>query len=124
MNGGVPPQGEPAGERTTEDDTTLGSYERVHERSPSFLASDGHPYSVSIETEKVPDLTRPWEGFLVFPKWATNGMGIMGHLETPTLWTGRSEEEVRQAAGETSLVKVQEHLEAALRRKAQSEPGN
>lgn len=123
-NGGPPPGSGPAGTRTTEDDTTLGAYLRVHERPPTFLGSDGHPYSVSVETERVPDLRHPWEGFLVFPRWATNGLGITGHLETPTLWTGRSEEEVRDSAGATSLVEVQDHLEAALRRRAESEPGN
>lgn len=108
----------PSGDRLDEahpvDDSTLGGYFRVHDRPPAFDGPDGHPYTVSLELEKVPDLRHPWEGYLVFPRWALNGLGIVGHVETPTLWRGRSEEEVRQAAGETPLIEVQRHLHAAL----------
>jgi hypothetical protein len=99
-------------------DTTLGGYFRVHDRPPAFEGPDGHPYTVSIEVEKVPDLRNPYEGYLVFPRWAQNGLGIVGHVETPTLWRGRSREEVHWAAGESSLPDVQSHLNAALQRKA------
>lgn len=96
------------------DDSTLGSYFRVHDRPPAFDGPDGHPYTVSLETEKVPDLRHPWEGYLVFPRWAQSGVGIVGHVETPTLWRGRSEEEIRRTAGDTPLIEVQRHLHAAL----------
>jgi hypothetical protein len=97
------------------EDATLGGYFRVHERPPAFEASDGHPYTVSVEVEKTPDLRAPWEGFLVFPRWAETGVGIVGHVETPTLWTGRSRDEVTASAGRTPLIRVQELLEEALR---------
>lgn len=106
------------GEAEPVDDTTLAGYFRVHERPPAFEGPDGHPYTVSIETERVPDLTAPWEGYLVFPRWAANGLGIVGHVETPTLWTGRSKDEVLLDAGETTLVKVQDHLNTAVGRSA------
>jgi hypothetical protein len=96
------------------DDTTLGGYFRVHDRPPAFEGPDGHPYTVSIEVEKVPDLTAPWQGYLVFPRWARNGLGIIGHVETPTLWRGRSADEIRWSAGELSLQAVQDHLHRAV----------
>ncbi|HSG49561.1 MAG TPA: hypothetical protein VLA43_17200 [Longimicrobiales bacterium] len=107
-----------ADEAGTVDDTTLGGYFRVHDRPPAFEGADGHPYTVSIEVEKVPDLRHPWEGFLIFPRWARNGLGIVGHVETPTLWTGASPEEVRWAAGEITLHQVQAHLNTAIRNRA------
>lgn len=102
-------------ESETASDTTLGGYFRVHDRPPAFEGPDGHPYTVSVEVERVPDLRAPWEGYLVFPRWAQNGLGITGHVETPTLWRGASPDEVREAAGASSLQAVQDHLHAALR---------
>ena len=67
-----------------DDDVTLGGYMRVHNRPPAFDGPDGHPYTVSLETEKTGDLRAPVAGFLVFPRWAENGVGIIGHVETPT----------------------------------------
>jgi hypothetical protein len=99
-------------------DTTLGGYFRAHDRPPAFEGPDGHPYTVSIEVEKVPDLRNPYEGYLVFPRWAQNGLGIVGHVETPTLWRGRSREEVHWAAGESSLPDVQSYLNTAIQKKA------
>lgn len=97
------------------EDATLGGYLRVHERPPAFEGSDGHPYTVSIETEKTPDLRAPYRGYLVFPRWAQTGVGILGHLETELLWSGMTHAEVEAAAGQTSLDRVQELLEAAIR---------
>lgn len=96
------------------DDTTLGGYFRVHDRPPAFEGPDGHPYTVTVEVEKVADLRAPFEGYLVFPRWALNGLGIVGHVTTPTLWRGRSADEVRFTAGETPLQTVQTHLYTAV----------
>jgi len=77
---------EPAHEHgRTADDSTLGGYFRVHDRPPAFDGPDGHPYSVSIEVEKTANLRTPFAGYLVFPRWAQTGVGIVGHVETPTL---------------------------------------
>ena len=100
------------------DDTTLAGYFRAHDRPPAFEGADGHPYTVSIEVEKVPDLRAPYEAFLVFPRWAQNGLGIIGHVETPTLWRGRSRDEVRWQAGQATLHEVQSHLHTAIRTEA------
>jgi hypothetical protein len=100
------------------DDTTLDGYFRVHERPPAFEGADGHPYTVSVEVEKVPDLREPFEGFLVFPRWAKTGVGIVGHLETSTLWRRSSPDEVHLAAGALTLPEVQKHLNDAIRNRA------
>ena len=105
----------------TQDDTTLAGYFRVHDRPPAYQGPDGHPYTVSVETEKTADLKAPWEGYLVFPRWAQTGVGIVGHVETPTVVRASSAEEAEELLGELTLHEVQELLEAAVRRTTESE---
>ncbi len=97
------------------EDATLGGYLRVHERPPAFEGSDGHPYTVSIEVEKTPDLKAPYRGYLVFPRWAQTGVGIVGHLETGLLWSGTTHADVQEAAGRSTLDEVRALLETAIR---------
>jgi hypothetical protein len=106
---------DPEGDPESPDDTTLGGYFRVHDRPPAFEGSDGHPYTVSIEVEKTADLRSPWIGFLVFPRWAETGVGIVGHVETPVLWQGKGRDTVLAEAGALTLLEVQERLEDAIR---------
>ena len=98
------------------EDATLGGYIRTHNRPPAFEGVDGQPYSVSIETERTSNLRTPWVAYLVFPRWAETGLGIVGHVETPLLWEGRSEEEVVAHAGATPLLRVKELLDEAILR--------
>lgn len=104
-----------------QDDTTLGGYFRVHDRPPAYEGSDGHPYTVSVETEKTADLKAPYAGYLVFPRWAQSGVGIVGHLETPTLVEGRTADEATKRLGELSLFTVQDLLEEAIQRRSDDE---
>jgi len=84
---------------------------------------DGEPYTVALEAEKTADLSAPWEGYLVFPRWASTGLGVVGHVETPTLLRGRSREGVLEELGQTPLGRVKELLdEAILRRHGASRP--
>jgi len=99
------------------EDSTLGGYFRTHDRPPAFEGSDGHPYTVSIETERTPDLRAPWEGYLVFLRWAETGLGVVGHAESSTLWRGRSEQEVLREAGSASLGQVKAWLDEAIERR-------
>ena len=103
----------------TQDDTTLAGYFRVHDRPPAYQGSDGHPYTVSVETERTADLKAPWEGYLVFPRWAQTGVGIVGHVETPTVVRAPSQAEVEERLGELTLHRVQELLEDAIDRAAE-----
>jgi hypothetical protein len=103
------------------EDGTLGGYLRVHSRPPAFEGVDGQPYTVSIELEKTANLRAPWAAYLVFPKWAETGLGVVGHLETPLLWEGRDEQEALRLAGETPLAGVKALLDEAIRRRREEE---
>jgi hypothetical protein len=105
------------------EDGTLGGYMRVHTRPPAFEGEDGQPYTVSVEVEKTANLRTPWGAYLIFPKWAETGLGVVGHVETPLLWQGRDEQEVVRLAGETPLGRVKELLDEAIRRKRALETG-
>ena len=96
------------------DDSTLAGYFRVHDRPPAYEGSDGHPYTVSVETEKTGDLRAPWIGYLVFPRWAQNGVGIVGHVETGDLVRAATQEEAQASLGELTLHDIQARLEHAI----------
>lgn len=95
-------------------DATLGGYLRTHDRPPAFEGSDGQPYTVSPEVEKTGDLPTPYEGFLVFPRWAATGLGVVGHVETPTLVAARTRDEAERALGELPLVQLKALLDEAI----------
>jgi hypothetical protein len=105
------------------EDSTLGGYMRVHTRPPAFEGEDGQPYTVSIEVERTANLRTPWGAYLVFPKWAETGLGVVGHVETPLLWEGRDEQEVVRLVGATPLGRVKALLDEAIRSKRAFETG-
>ncbi|TVR60766.1 MAG: hypothetical protein EA422_13470 [Gemmatimonadales bacterium] len=102
-------------------DATLGGYFREHSRPPAFEGLDGEPYTVSIEVEKTGDLRAPYQGYLVFPRWASTGLGVIGHLETPTLLAGPNPQEVMGRLGALPLVQVKLLLDQAIDR-SRTEP--
>lgn len=106
-----------AGPGEGEDDHTLGGYFDVHSRPPAFEACDGQPYTVSIETERSGELKAPVAGYLVFPRWAGTGLGIVGHVESPLLWRGSTRDAVVEQAGAVTLHEVQRLLNEAVLRK-------
>ena len=106
-----------AGEETrTPDpaDLTLGGYLKEHSRPPAFEGVDGEPYTVSAEAEQTPNLRAPYEGYLVFPRWAVTGLGVVGHVETGTLERGPSREAVLEALRRLPLRRVKEILDVAI----------
>ena len=107
----------------SQEDTTLGGYFSVHDRPPAWEGSDGHPYTVSLEAEKTADLSAPWEGYLVFPRWAQNGVGVVGHVETPTVARDRTEDAVLATLRDLDLHEVKELLERAIRVSEESRIG-
>lgn len=98
----------------TQGDATLGGYFEVHDRPPAFEGIDGHPYTVSIEVEQVADLLTPFVGYLVFPRWAQTGVGIVGHLETGVLWQGKGSAQVRASAEALTLLEAKRLLDEAI----------
>ncbi len=106
---------------TAPDDSTLAGYFDVHDRPPAYDGPDGHPYTVSLEVEKTVNLRAPYAGYLVFPRWAETGVGIVGHVETPTLVECASQEEATERLGRLTLLEVQGLLVDAIRRKLEGE---
>jgi hypothetical protein len=100
------------------EDATLGGYFEVHDRPPAYGGPDGHPYTVSLEVERTANLRAPHAGYLVFPRWAQTGVGIVGHAETPTLVECASHEEALHRLGEFTLLEVQQLLVEAIQRDA------
>ena len=100
-------------------DTTLGGYLAYHHRPPAFQGTDGHPYTVSMEVEHTSNLLAPFSGYLVFPRWAETGAGIVGHLETPILLEEVSRGEAEASLGALTLMEVQALLEEAIQRQRQ-----
>lgn len=100
-------------------DGTLGGYLSLHHRPPAFLGSDGSPYTVSVEVERTADLLAPFSGYLVFPRWAETGVGILGHVETPLLFHGTSRAQVEASLGALTLEDVHDLLEEAIRHQNQ-----
>jgi hypothetical protein len=70
---------------------------------------------VSPEVERTSNLRAPYAGYLVFPRWALTGVGIVGHVETPTLCECGTADEATNRLGELTLLEVQELLLEALR---------
>jgi hypothetical protein len=97
-------------------DATLGGYFKEHDRPPGFEGTDGEPYTVSPEVEMTPDLEAPFEGYLVFPRWAVTGLGVIGHVETATLVRGRTRDEALERLGELPLLRVKQLLDEAIAR--------
>lgn len=112
------PSPEELQEPAREDDTTLGGYLHVHSRPPAFEGCDGQPYTVSIETERLPELKAPVGAYLVFPRWAATGLGVVGHVETNLLWRGSTATEARAGAEALPLQAVQDLLNRAILKKA------
>jgi hypothetical protein len=111
---GTDPAPETSPDAAPPQDGTLGGYLEVHDRPPAFEGSDGHPYTVSMEVERTADLRAPYQGYLVFPRWAQTGVGIIGHVESATLAECRSERDARARLGALTLLEVQHILEDAL----------
>jgi hypothetical protein len=109
------PPDQPSRDVPTED-ATLGGYIEVHDRPPAYAGVDGHPYTVSLEIEKTTNLRAPYAGYLVFPRWAQTGVGIVGHVETPTLCECASQDEAMHRLGALTLLDVQRLLTEAIAR--------
>ncbi len=97
-------------------DATLGGYLEEHQRPPAFQGKDGSPYTVSLEVEQVGSLQNPYVGYLVFPRWADTGLGIVGHVETPVLLAERGSAKVRTRLEGLRLREVKDLLDEAIDR--------
>lgn len=103
--------------RSEVEDSTLGGYFSVHSRPPAFEGCDRQPYTVSLEIEQVADPRAPYVGYLVFPRWAETGLGVVGHVQTDILCEGRGRDEVREMLGVLDLTRIKVLLDQAITRK-------
>jgi hypothetical protein len=94
------------------DDTTLGGYQRVHERPPAFGAADGQAYTVGTFTD---DTDGRFGAALVFVRWGEGGRPV-GHLETDYLAFGSSPDEALAPVLALTLVQVKAHLDRCVER--------
>lgn len=104
-------------------DATLGGYLDTHDRPPAFEGADGHPYTVSVEVEQTPDLRAPYVGYLVFPRWAATGLGVIGHVQTPVLCRERGRAAAEDRLRELSLDQVRSLLDDGVERRGEQAGG-
>ena len=100
-------------------DATLGGYLDTHDRPPAFEGADGHPYTVSVEVEQTPDLRAPYVAYLVFPRWAATGLGVIGHVQTPVLCRERGRAAAEDRLRERSLDRVKSLLAEGIERRGE-----
>ncbi|MBI4520517.1 MAG: hypothetical protein HY701_06745 [Gemmatimonadetes bacterium] len=104
-------------------DATLGGYFKTHTRPPAFEGSDAQPYTVSIEVEKTGDLVAPYVAYLVFPRWASTGIGIVGHVESEIIGRAKTREQAQERAEALTLYETKRLLDEAIQRKARELEG-
>jgi hypothetical protein len=95
------------------DETTLGGYQRVHQRPPAFGGADGRAYSVSPWADDVPDATGRYGAALLFVRWG-DGERPVGHVETDYLAFGPTPEAALAPLLALTLREVKEHLDRCV----------
>ena len=96
------------------EDSTLGGYERVHERPPAFSGSDGHAYTVATLVDDDPDPVGRYGAALLFVRWSSAGERAVGHLETDYLAFGSSPDQAVVPLLGLSLGEVKSHLDRCI----------
>jgi len=97
------------------DDTTLGRYQRVHQRPPAFGGADGQAYSVSPWVDDVPDAAGRFGAALLFVRWG-EGERPVGHVETDYLAFGPTPDAALALVLALTLREVKEHLDRCVAR--------
>jgi hypothetical protein len=72
-----------------------------------------------MEVEQTGNLRAPYSGYLVFPRWAETGVGIIGHVETSVLVEARTGAQATQALESLTLYEVKDQLENAIIRQSE-----
>ena len=93
---------------------TLGGYMAKHERAAAFGGSDGHAYSVAVYVDDEMDQHGRFGAALLFVRWSPAGDQPVGHVETPALAWGRSQEEAEERLKALSLFDVKAALDEAI----------
>ncbi len=105
------------------DASTVGGYTAVHARPPAFEGKDGAAYSVEIMTDETGDASNPWAAYLLFVRYQHGDPVASGHVETPYLNFGATEDEARSLAGAMRLSDALAELNKAIaERSSESQP--
>ncbi|MBA3657400.1 MAG: hypothetical protein H0W69_08620 [Gemmatimonadaceae bacterium] len=102
------------------DPNTIGGYMAVHDRPAAFEGSDGASYSTELVVDKTDDESAPFGGYILFIRWGQGEPFASGHLETPYLFYGRSDEDARGMVAQLSLSSVKKLLDGLIAARAQS----
>ena len=105
------------------EDTTLGGYQRVHQRAPAFGGLDGRAYSVSTFVDEEPDAYGRCGAALLFVRWSDAGDRPDGHLETDYLVFGRTPAEALAPVLALTLHEVKAHLDRCIQAAEQRRGG-
>jgi hypothetical protein len=97
------------------DDTTLGSYQLVHQRPPAFGGADGQAYSVSPWVDDAPDAAGRYGAALLFVRWG-DGEKPVGHVETDYLAFGPTPDAALAPVLALTLREVKQHLDRCVTR--------
>jgi len=95
------------------DDTTLGGYQQIHGRPPSFGAADGQAYSVDTFADDATGDGR-YGAALLFVRWGESAP--VGHLETEYLAFGSTPDEALAPVLALTLEQVKAHLDQCVAR--------
>lgn len=76
---------------------------------------------MSVEVEKTPNLIAPFAGYLVFPRWAETGLGVVAHVESRTVLEGRDPVEVETGLRSLTLSEVKALLDEAIEKRARGD---
>jgi hypothetical protein len=96
------------------DANTVGGYTAVHARPPAFEGKDGASYSAEIMTDATGDRSQPWAAYLLFVRYQHGDPVASGHVETPYLRFGNTEQEAHDSVGAMQLNEALAELNNAI----------
>jgi hypothetical protein len=104
------------------DANTLGGYIAVHNRPAAFEGRDGASYSVEIITDADAGRGSEFSSYILFIRWREGDPVASGHLETPYLSSGNTEEESRRPIEAMKLSEVRAELDKLIRDPEKTRP--
>lgn len=96
------------------DANTIGGYRAVHARPAAFEGRNGTSYSVEIVVDEVREPAGRFGAYLLFVEWRRGDPVAAGHLETPYIAFGDSEDAARAALGAMLLSDVKRALDELI----------
>lgn len=92
----------------------------VHDRPAAFEGSDGASYSTELVVDKTEDQSALFGSYILFIRWGLGEPFASGHLETPYLFYGKTEEEARRMVSQLPLNTVKKLLDGLIAARSQS----